>query len=741
MLGLFVAALFLSATLLFWVQPMVAKMLLPLLGGTPTVWNTCMVFFQAMLLAGYAYAHWLTTRVGPRKQVLIHAVLLLVALTILPIGLSSSTAQSAPWQSNPTWWLLRALVLIVALPFFVLSASAPLLQSWFSQVRHRSSKDPYFLYAASNFGSFVGLIAYPAIVEPGFPLSVQSRIWAAGYGILILLFLATSVVLWRNGRGRIDPIESAPPADIAARPGKSVDENQVSWSQRLQWVFWAFVPSSLMLGVTTYLSTDIASVPLLWVVPLGIYLITFVLVFSRRQIIPQTLIVRVLPGLAVVLVFVMLNNADNLAWLQMSLHLLFLFVAAMAWHGRLANDRPSHRALTQFYFCMSVGGVLGGVFNALVAPVVFRTVVEYRIAIALACLLWPVKGGTLFRGRAFWRDAVVPLVIWLLTTGLAVWAPQWGLGLQMSMMIVFGVPLILCYVISKWGRPFEFMLAITAVLAGSAFYTGFHGRTLHVERNFFGTLRYAVGPGKRFHRLYHGTTVHGMEHVAPERRGEPLAYYHRNGPCGQAMTVFNSSARGTNVAVIGLGAGSMAAYAQSGQHWTFYEINPAVIRLASDTNFFVFLNQCAAPVDLKVGDARLRLREAPAHQFDLLVCDAFGSDAPPLHLLNREALELYLSKLAPDGLLLLHISSRYLNFRPVIGNLAEYFHLVAVVNTDDAPATDDGKLPSSWVALARTSEQLGALRNDPLWQPLSSEPGMRLWTDDYSNILSVFDWR
>ena len=740
MIGLFVAALFASAALLFWVQPMVAKMLLPLLGGTPTVWNTCMVFFQAMLLAGYAYAHFLAARFSVRIQTILHFVLLLVALTVLPIGLSSGALQSAPWQSDPTFWLLRALVVIVALPFFTLSASAPLLQSWFSRLGCRSSADPYFLYVASNLGSLIGLIGYPVLIEPGFPLQMQTRIWAAGYILLIIFFAGCALALWRR-----QGMTAGPPASFAEVPGQiesAAKTDTVDWPRRLRWIFWAFIPSSLMLGVTTYLSTDIASVPLLWVVPLGIYLLTFILAFSRKQMIPLRFLTRVLPPLAVFLVFVMLNNADNLAWLQMALHLVFFFFAAMVWHTRLANDRPSSRRLTGFYLCLSVGGVLGGMFNALLAPVIFRTVVEYRLMIVLACILWPAPGETFFGVRRFGRELAWPLGIGLLTAGLAIMVPHSGIGLQMSMLIVFGVPAILCYVVSKWGRTFQFALAVAAVLLASGFYAPFHDRTLHVERNFFGTLRVALDPEGRFYRLYHGTTVHGMEFVAPERRGEPLAYYHRTGPCGQAMTAFNSRPGGTNVAIIGLGAGSMAAYAQPGQHWTFYEINPAVIRLAQDTNYFTFLHRCTnASVAFKLGDARLRLREAATNQYDLLVCDAFGSDAPPLHLLNREAMELYLSKLSPHGLLLLHISSRFLNFRPVIGNLAEHFQLAAVVNTDDEPATPEGKLPSSWVALARRPEDLGSLRDDPRWPALPPEPGMRLWTDDYSNILGIFDWQ
>jgi hypothetical protein len=741
MVGPFVAALFTSAALLFWVQPMVARMLLPLLGGTPTVWNTCMVFFQATLLAGYAYAHFLTSRFSIRVQAFIHFALLLVTIAVLPIGLHAVPVD--PWRSNPFVWLLSALFVIVALPFFTVSASAPLLQSWFSRTRHRSAADPYFLYAASNLGSLIGLIGYPVLIEPDFTLQAQARLWMFVYGLLAVLFFGSALALWKNRK----PDSAQPDSATATSPrqGPANAAEDVSWRRRLCWIFWAFIPSSLMLGVTTYLTTDIASVPLLWVIPLSIYLLTFILAFSQRQVIPFGLLVRILPPAAVFLLFVVLNNADNLAWLQIGLHLIFFFVAALVWHMRLARDRPSSGRLTEFYFCLSLGGALGGLFNGLLAPVLFHSVVEYRLAIVLACILWPASSESFPASRSFWRGLIFPLAIGLLTAGLAVGVPRLGAGLQWSMLIVFGVPMILCYLASKQKHPLQFALALAAVLMASRFYTAFHGRTLHVERNFFGTLRYTLDPKGRFHRLYHGTTVHGMEFVAPEQQGEPLAYYHRSGPCGQAMKAFNSRPGGTNIAVIGLGAGSMAAYAQPGQHWTFYEIDPAVIRLAQDTNYFTFLKRCTnATLNFQLGDARLRLREAPAHQFDLLVCDAFGSDAPPLHLLNREAIELYLSKLSPSGVLLLHISSRFLNFRPVIGNLAEHFQLEALINSEEeiaAEAMQEGKLPSSWVALARQPENLGSLQSDPRWHRLPPDPGHRLWTDDYSNILSIFDWQ
>ncbi len=788
MAAFFGFTLFTSAALLFWVQPMVAKMLLPLLGGSPAVWNTCMAFFQATLLAGYAYAHLLTTRFSFRAQRLIHLSLMLVTFVTLPVGLSSAAYRMAPWDWNPFIWVLCVLLSTVSLPFFVVSSSAPLLQRWFSHARHQTSDDPYHLYAASNLGSITGLIAYPVLIEPSLLLREQTRLWTALYGLLVLLFAGCAFRTWKNQ-------SAAARADAAQKPSSEraprAASDKIDWQRRLRWMLCAFIPSSLMLGVTTYLTTDIASVPLLWVVPLAIYLLTFVLAFSRSRVAHLSWLTRILPLSAVVLVFVMLAKSDELAWLQMGVHLLFFFCAAMVWHTRLANDRPPSRRLTEFYFCVSTGGVLGGLFNALLAPVCFSSVIEYPLMIAITCLppfvtrtrirsefrLSPRRSlrrspGQAVRGRVnaelrtepsrvtkgcqggeqgtwmprrVWRGFMWPAGLGLLTAGLAVTVPRLGLDPHLRTMVVFGVPVILCYLLSKHKeRQWQFGLALGAVLMGSQFYIGARGHTLHVERNFFGTLRVTLNTPGRFYELYHGTTVHGAQFVAPERQTEPLAYYHRSGPCGQALNAFNSKSGAVHVAVIGLGTGAMACYSQPGQHWTFYEIDPSVIRLAREGRYFTYLQRCTnAPIDFKLGDARLRLREASANQFDLLVCDAFGSDAPPLHLLDREAMELYLSKLSDHGLLLFHISSRYLDFRPVLANLADYFHLQVLANSEDEISDEmirEGKLPSSWVVLARTSGDLAPLSDDPRWHTLPPSPAMRLWTDDYSNILGIFQW-
>ncbi|MFO1478007.1 MAG: fused MFS/spermidine synthase [Verrucomicrobiota bacterium] len=742
MAGLFACALFCSAALLFWVQPMVAKLLLPLQGGTPTVWNVCMVFFQALLLAGYAYSHWMATRLQLRTQVRVQLILLAANFLFLPVALSAAARAIDPWRIHPIAWLLLALLTTVGLPFFTLSTLGPLTQSWFSRSRQKSSGDPYFLYAASNLGSLVGLLAYPAFLEPVFPLRQQGRLWTAGYALLVVLVAACAWTALSANRNSIPP-GAAPDCEPAQ---ESEEEFEAQWLQRGRWIFQAFIPSGLMLGVTSYISTDIASVPLLWVIPLALYLLSFVIVFSRKGDGIPRIAARILPAWAVVLLFVTLSNAENLAWLQMGVHLGFFFVAALVWHGRLAAGRPPAVRLTEFYFCLSTGGVLGGIFNALAAPLLFRGVAEYPILIVLACLL-PASGRLLPGARRprVAGEILLAAVVGLLTWSLVRFVPVLGLPLQVQTAFVFGVPCILCYLASKGLARFQFALCLGSVFLASLSYTAFRGTTLHTERNFFGTLRIALEPGARIRRLYHGTTVHGMQFVQPDRQDEPLAYYHPTGACGQAMKLIHEAGQGTHIGAIGLGAGSMICYAQPGQRWTFYEINPAVIALASDTNYFTFLSRNTnAVVDFAVGDARLRLREAPAGEFRLLVCDAFGSDAPPLHLMTREAMQLYLDKLAPGGVMLFHVSSRSLDFRPVLGNLAHEFNLTALVNCEPeqlaGTALPEGRYPSTWVAMARRPEDLSALLKHPSWRPLEPAPRHALWTDDYSNILRIFQW-
>jgi hypothetical protein len=740
---LFGGTLFLSAALLFCVQPMLGKMLLPLLGGAPGVWNTCMVFFQALLLGGYAYAHVSGARLGARRQAMLHLVMVALAGLCLPLGLSERAVVTLSNSPHPAPALLVTLAATVGWPFFVLSATGPLLQRWFSQSSHREAKDPYFLYAASNAGSLLALLSYPLVLEPCLRLLTQTWLWAAGYGFLALLVSACALAVGRGASGR-DQTTPAGARALEAPPQNEKAPPPISWARRGWWTVLAFVPSSLMLGVTTFLSTDVAAVPLLWVIPLALYLATFILAFSRRQFVKRALLERAVPMGALILVFLLLSKATEPMGVLIVLHLGFFLIAGLFCHGQLAAERPAPARLTEFYLWLAVGGVLGGAFNALVAPVVFSTVVEYPLGVLLLCLLRGARGWAAGRGELSWRDFVLPAGIGGLTAALALLVanhsavpPQWKTG------GVFGVPLVISFLLVE--RPLGFALALAAVMLGGLWFPDQHGRTLHVERDFFGVSRVTLDPLGTFRRLVHGNTVHGRQFLEPDRQCEPLAYYHWSGPAGRVFKQFESAAVRPHVAVVGLGAGALACYAKPGQQWTIYEIDPAVVRIARDTNYFTYLTRCmGAPVQIVLGDARLRLREAPPRSYGLIVLDAFSSDAIPIHLLTREALELYLAKLASGGLLAFHISNRCLALAPVLAGLAADAHLVCLAREDDAVSPADielGKESSHWVVMARRPTDLEKVRQDSRWKLAAPSPGREVWTDDFSNLLSAFKWR
>lgn len=736
MLVVFTVTIFLSATLLFLVQPMFARMVLPLLGGAPAVWNTAMVFYQAALLAGYAYAHAVSARLGVRRQVVLHAVVLLLPLLVLPIGVPFG--WTPPNAGNPIPWLLALLAVAVGPPFFVVATSAPLLQKWFAATGHRAAADPYFLYAASNLGGMLVLLSYPSLVEPYLRLGQQSRLWAMGYGLLVVLTLACAAFLWRSlGRVTAPAVAGASDAPLpdAGTPAPTA-------GRRLRWVLLSFVPSSLMLGVTTYLSTDIAAIPLLWVIPLAIYLLTFILVFARKPPIPHRVMVELLPIVMLPLVMVLASRATGPLALVLPVHPLALFVVAMVCHGELARDRPATRHLTEFYLWMSVGGVLGGMFTALVAPLVFTIVLEYPITLVLGCLL--VRRPQAAPARRLQRalDLAFPVVLGLLGAGLVtlvqVGDPD---AARAHMGLVFGLLVLICYAFSR--RPIRFGLGIAAVLLAAMLYRGEEGRLLYAERSFFGINRVTLDDTGRYHFLMHGTTLHGMQGLDPTRRREPLAYFYATGPLGQLFAAYDRERPRQSVAVVGLGAGSIACHARPGQRWIFYEIDPAVERIARADRYFTFLRDCVPGVRVVLGDARLSLVAAPPAAYDLLILDAYSSDAPPLHLITRQALALYLDKLAAGGVLVFNISNRHMDFEPVLANLARDAGLTALVQ-DDAVVSDEeyarGKRPSEWVVMARRPVDLAPLAADARWRLARGEPGIALWTDDFAALIQTFKW-
>jgi hypothetical protein len=753
---LFAATVFASAALLFLVEPMIAKMALPLLGGTPAVWNTCMVFFQAALLIGYALADRLTTRLSRKRQAILQVCLLLVPLLVLPINLNAGSRVSmwlralpngSAWLDalpaasleNPIPWLLGRLLAAVGLPFVVLSMMGPLLQKWYAGTQAGLARDPYTLYAASNLGSMLALIAYPAVMEPLFTLEQQSQLWSYGYGVLLALTLICAFRVWRT-----------PPQGAAKgggsrggrSPGRPETPGPITLRRRLRWVVLSFVPSSLMLGVTTYLSTDIATIPLLWVVPLALYLLTFILVFAKKQYFHPAALGRVLPGLTLFLfLLILMHDMQPPAWLVIFLHLATFFVAALFCHRQLAADRPRPSQLTEFYLWLGVGGALGGVFNALVAPLLFTHVTEYPLALILACAL-RYQGGTEDSSTPFGPlTGLIPAGLGLLTVALIVGLQAYAIEpAQLRAGLMFGFPAVLCY--TQIHRPLRFALCLGAMLLASFLYVGKEGRTIFSGRSFFGVLRVTTDRDSRFHQVVHGSTVHGRQSLDPKQRGEPLAYYHRTGPAGRFFEAFAGKLSGAKVAVVGLGAGSLACYAQPDQEWTFYEIDPLVERVAREPKFFTFLRDCRAKkLEVVLGDGRLRLQETPDGHCALIVLDAFSSDSIPVHLLTREALQLYKSKLTKDGVLAFHISNRYLDLQPVLAALARDGNLACRFRDDLnlTPAEEEeGKERSQWAVMGAN---LGPLAKNSAWHVLEGKQETDVWTDHFSNILGIFMWR
>jgi hypothetical protein len=533
----------------------------------------------------------------------------------------------------------------------------------------------------------------------------------------------------------------------------------------------AFIPSSLMLGLTTYLTTDVAPVPLFWILPLTLYLASFALVFARRVVLPHALMVRALPMLALVLVTVIVFAGQLPPPIQAPLHLLTFFVAAMVCHGELARRRPEGAQLTTFYLCMSAGGVLGGLFNALVAPVAFRTVVEYPLAIVFACAARPssdaLASSTANVDRLTWLarfvglsrqnqsspenvakpadsatsvlDILIPAALGVLM--LAAPATLGGASNPVPVLIVYAALTLVCFGLKA--RPLRFALSLGALMLATTTFVGAHQAVEYRGRSYFSVFKVASDPVRHLRLLVHGRIVHGAQSLDPSYRREPLTYYHRTGPIGQAFATFTGRFAKPRVGIVGLGAGSLAAYAQPEQRWTFYEIDPAIAALARDPRYFTYLRDARTDVRIVLGDARLSLVNEPAGSLDLLVVDAFGSDTIPIHLLTREALALYRKDLQPHGVLAFHISNRYLDLKPLLGDLARDAGLELLVQEDaKLPETDlvAGKAPSTWVLMTNAREDFGALTSDARWHPLPPHARPTVWTDDFSNPLSVMRW-
>ena len=717
----FTLAVFLSAALLFVVEPMFGKMVLPLLGGSPAVWTTCMLFFQGALLLGYLYAHLGPRWLGVRRHILLHVGLLTLCLLSLPITVAGTSGAFR--FEHPNAWLLWVLTVSLGAPFTLLSSTGPLLQVWFSQTTHPEAENPYFLYAASNLGSMLALLSYPFVLEPLIPLRGQARLWNIGYLVLIILVVIAAVYLSKSfiGKDRETTGELAP---------------RVPTRTMLRWTLLAFVPSSFFLALTTHLTTDVAAVPLLWIVPLVLYLLSFTMVFGRRPILPHSVLVRWQPiGLILLAVVDFWGSSASAPWL-LPFHLIVFFATALVCHGELARTKPPVARLTDFYLCLAVGGVLGGVFNAVVAPAVFDSILEYPITLLLACAVRPRTSEPELSARARYRDAA------LIGFGCAILlVTRFGIGDRPIVAAVLAASVIAAIICLRMSRdPLRFTFAVAGVLFAGYVVRETAPHVLLRERNFFGVREVIDDTHHRMRVLLHGTTRHGAQSTDPARRREPASYYYRGGPLGD---FFGSVPfpPGRKVAVIGLGTGGLAAYARRGEEWTFYEIDPDIARLARDSRYFTYLQDTPAKMNVVLGDGRLSMLKAPQNYYDLIVLDAFTSDAIPLHLLTLEAVKVYLSRLTPDGVLLFHLSNRYLDLEPVVARSIAATNLIGLIRANLHPPQKDvdaGGNPSIWAAATRQQSLLGQLPANQGWRPVQTQAGVALWTDDFSNIFKVF---
>jgi hypothetical protein len=729
--------LFVNAALLFIIEPMVAKMILPYLGGSPAVWNTSLVFYQACLLAGYAYAHFGSSWLGLRRQALLHLNLVLAALLLLPIVFPIHWFGVA--SKSPVNLVLGVLALSIGFPFLVLSAGAPLLQQWFAHCDRNSARDPYFLYAASNAGSLAGLLAYPFLLEPRLPLSQQNQVWFIGYLLLITLIALCVLYFLRPLTGHAEETRSTP-----AVPDPSAGEtSKLKMARRLRWVVWGFVPASLLLGVTSYVTTDVGSAPFLWVLPLAAYLLSFVLAFACSASTTHPMIIRVqaftLIAIAVT-VFLHLNQPDEIL---LPLHLVGFFITALVCHGRLAQDRPRAKHLTEYFLWLSLGGVLGGAFNAVVAPVIFNHVMEYPLVIAVAGLIRPSVDANNNSKRSRQLDWFLPLasMAMIILVTLALKQLQ-ILPPANDRILIAGLSALA--LLSLPNRPVRFGVGLMALALVSVWYPSPYGNLLYADRSFFGAYKAAKDLEGKRNVLFQGTTVHGAQAVDRRSKLIPLTYYHPTSPAGQVLRTHAAARANAKIAVVGLGTGALACHGTATQTFTFYEIDPLVEKIARDDRLFTYLRDCPPRVNIVIGDARISLTRAADRSYDLLVLDAFSSDVIPVHLLTRQAVELYVRKIHTHGALLFHISNRFMDLAPVIDRLAAELNLAAFIRNDFNISPEEeaeGKSASRWVLLARDQHVLSAYLSDPRWRPLNGQLGGDLWTDDYSDLLKVIHWR
>lgn len=734
------AGVFLSAGLVFLIQPLFARLLLPEFGGSPSVWNTCTVFFQTTLLLGYCYTWLSTSWLSSRNQIVLHIILLLLTLFQLPIGLQRFDAISP--GELPAVRLLMVLAVSIGGPYFAVSTTTPLLQHWFSVSRHRLANDPYFFYSISNGGSILGLLAYPFVIERLFDLDSQELVWSAGYGTLVGVTVLCGWLTLRGSRKEAVRFETG----SADRPATTHDpsleierlDGRVTGLRRLRWVTLALVPSAMMLAVTTRVTTDVAAVPLLWVLPLVAYLGTFINAFARNPWLKfQRLLPLLFPALMVAAWMSLVNSGSHL---RAGVEIAVFLISGVVLHGELADDRPSTKYLTEYYFWIALGGSLGGMLVALFAPMLFASYFEFPVVLVLAALTQQecrqIDAG---RYSTFMRGFRLLATVLLCGSAMMicfvdVWADALATTSQFVGFAALGVFFLK-------GHARGIALSLTLILVPPSLIPATN--SLARKRTFFGvhevTYEEDTEIGLRIHKLAHGTTIHGEQIVRPAQLScEPRAYYVRTGPIGEALSLAASDRTGRRVAIVGLGTGALMAYSELGDQFDFFEIDPGVRDIALDPALFTCLSCGEGEYQVIIGDGRLKLAEVEEATFDVIVLDAFGSDSIPIHLLTSEAIDLFMSRLKSDGTLIVHISNRHIDLEPVLGRYARERKLPARTCLRAASTViqqAQGQRPTHAVVISRSRRLISQLEERNGWQLPRSDTA--LWTDSYSSILDV----
>ncbi len=730
--SLFVLTIFTGSFLLFLVQPMVARMALPKLGGAPAVWNSAMLVYQALLLAGYAYAHRLT-RQSARKQSLIHLAVLLLAAIWLPISLAT---MQIPADGSPIFWVPWLLVASIGPLFFAVAAQAPLMQRWFGLAGNTG--EPYALYAASNIGSFLGLITYPLIVEPFMPIQQQSGLWSALYAILVVLVLSCAWSLYRY-QGNNDAV-----ARVASAPASTT-----GWRKRLYWIALSAVPSGLMLSTTSHLTTDLVAMPLIWVIPLGLYLLSFSVAFSDNRLLSRVF-TRVTSTVLLLAAATAFASAGGSVMSSLMSAILLLFAVATTLHAEMYRTRPDAEQLTEFYLMMSIGGVVGGLFCAIAAPLLFDWTWEHPLLIFASALLIPqirlftLSGGDSSadsgRNKATIALGVIALVVGVIG-GIMDPAGNGWIKLAITVvMIVVGLFAI--------GNRIAYALIVAGIMAASGGIFNLQQSFDNVRwRSYFGIYTVKADDTGQYRWLTHGTTLHGMQSLTQPKL--PISYYGAASGVGlvfaKAEALYGPNAA---VGVVGLGSGTLACYAKPGQDWQFFEIDPLMVEIAKDKKIFSYLDRCTPNAAIHIGDARLTVAQRPKASLDLLAIDAFSSDSIPLHLLTKEAFDVYRHVLKPNGVLVVHISNRHIDLKPVLAAEAKAGGWSLALRKDSPPAKDldRGIRASIWVAMSMDGKILAQLTGplaatkganyDPtLWLKMPPAGETRRWSDDYASVL------